>query len=311
MADLGDMLRLLSAAGGDDRALRDPGIAHLVADGHAILSQRAAEGVTVTASERDGWIEAQVTVAEGAAPRHPVHLCFGMLRRFGGQRVRLRIELGAGARARCLAHCLFGGVEQGLHQMEETVVLGPGAALHLEEGHYHGPSGGMEVLPRARVEVGAGARFVSDFSLLRGRVGRLDMDFRVTAEADSVTELGARVFGHFDDRIRLRDQVRLAGERARGLVKSRVVLEGRAEAKVVSVTEGLAAGARGHMDCMEVVKDAARGESVPVVRVRHPEAKITHEAAIGTVDRAQLETLMARGLDPEAAVQAVVAGLLS
>ncbi|NIP73082.1 MAG: ATP-binding cassette domain-containing protein [Gammaproteobacteria bacterium] len=87
-------------------------------------------------------------------------------------------------------------------------------------------------------------------------------------------------------------------------------LHERAEAVVYGTTEGNAAGARGHMDCTEIVQDHAVGESVPQVRVGHPEAKVTHEAAIGTVDQTQLETLMAHGLSPDQAVELVISGLL-
>jgi Fe-S cluster assembly scaffold protein SufB len=37
---------------------------------------------------------------------------------------------------------------------------------------------------------------------------------------------------------------------------------------------------------------------------------VTHEAAIGTVDRKALETLMARGLSPEEAVAVIITGIL-
>jgi Fe-S cluster assembly scaffold protein SufB len=46
------------------------------------------------------------------------------------------------------------------------------------------------------------------------------------------------------------------------------------------------------------------------VRVFYPEAKVTHEAAIGSVDKKELETLMARGLSPEQAVGLIVSGIL-
>lgn len=48
----------------------------------------------------------------------------------------------------------------------------------------------------------------------------------------------------------------------------------------------------------------------PVVRVTHPEAKVTHEAAIGSVDHKQLETRMAYGLTPEEAVDVIMRGML-
>ena len=37
---------------------------------------------------------------------------------------------------------------------------------------------------------------------------------------------------------------------------------------------------------------------------------MTHEAAIGSVDQRQLDALMARGLDPDAAVDRIILGML-
>ena len=50
---------------------------------------------------------------------------------------------------------------------------------------------------------------------------------------------------------------------------------------------------------------------MPIVEVNHPKAHVTHEAAIGSVDNKQLETLMSRGLTEEEAVDLIVEGLLS
>ncbi|MFN3480556.1 MAG: SufD family Fe-S cluster assembly protein, partial [Thermodesulfovibrionales bacterium] len=47
-----------------------------------------------------------------------------------------------------------------------------------------------------------------------------------------------------------------------------------------------------------------------IVNVANPLAKVTHEAAIGSVDKRQMETLMAHGLTPEEAVDAIVKGIL-
>jgi len=49
---------------------------------------------------------------------------------------------------------------------------------------------------------------------------------------------------------------------------------------------------------------------VPIVVVRDDRARVTHEAAIGSVNSKELETLMARGLDEEEAVDIIVRGLL-
>jgi len=45
--------------------------------------------------------------------------------------------------------------------------------------------------------------------------------------------------------------------------------------------------------------------------VTNKEAKVTHEAAIGSIDKKQMQTLMARGLDKEEAVRVIVKGMLT
>lgn len=64
------------------------------------------------------------------------------------------------------------------------------------------------------------------------------------------------------------------------------------------------------VDCIEVVRDRAVANAIPVVRVSDDRAYVTREPAIGTVDKKALETLMARGLDKETAVHVIIRGML-
>lgn len=45
--------------------------------------------------------------------------------------------------------------------------------------------------------------------------------------------------------------------------------------------------------------------------VKDKRAKVTHEAAIGNIDKKQMQTLRARGLSEEKAVDVIVRGLLA
>jgi len=68
---------------------------------------------------------------------------------------------------------------------------------------------------------------------------------------------------------------------------------------------------RGHVDCLQIVNgEGVIAEAIPIVYVRDKQAKITHEAAIGSVDKKQMQTLMARGLNEEEAVDVIVKGIL-
>lgn len=51
-------------------------------------------------------------------------------------------------------------------------------------------------------------------------------------------------------------------------------------------------------------------KNMPLVVVRDNRAQVTHEAAIGTVNRKELETLMSYGLTEEEAIDLIVRGML-
>jgi hypothetical protein len=310
MNELDSLLEALRQTGGDRSVLAAADTAHLVVEGNTVLSSRSVAGLEVDARETPTGIAAAVRVKAGVKIEHPVHLCFGVVHAGGLQTIRMDVHLEAGAAARFIAHCLFPNAEEVRHEMQANVEIGAGADLDYSEVHFHGPFGGTSVIPRATVTVGKDGRYRGDFTLVTGRVGSLDLDTTVQAAAGSITELSVRVLGSGDDRINISETVALDGENARSLIKTRIALKDHATALVTGVTGGNAAGARGHVDCMELVRDQAVAKAVPVVNVTHPLAKVTHEAAIGTVDQRQLETLMAHGLSPDEAVDVIVKGIL-
>lgn len=310
MTEFDELMTALGTAGGDRAILDDPATAHLLVIGRRIVSSRALPGLAVEAVETETGVRVKLRVAAGVRLTTPIHTCFGVVHKQGRQHIEITVVLEENAAAHFIAHCLFPKAEQVQHIMDARVEIGSGAAMNYQERHYHGPHGGVEVIPKAVVKIGKGGRYTSEFTLTDGRVGSLAIDYDVEAGEDAVAELTARVFGHVSDEIRIRERVVLAGENARGLIKTRIAVEGAALAEVTGITEGNAAGARGHVDCMEILRDQAVAKAIPIVSVTHPLAKVTHEAAIGSVDKQQLETLMAHGLSPEEAVDLIVKGML-
>lgn len=310
MSEVEDLMKTFEEFGADKGILVNRDIAHLVASGHKILSMRAVEGLEVNAEETATGIAAKVRVLEGIIIKNPVHLCFGIFHKKGIQEIKMNVRLERGAFASFIAHCIFPKAEKVRHIMDAVVDIGESAEMRYSEVHYHGLYGGIEVIPKADVRIGKNGRYITDFSLLSGRVGKLGIDYTVTVGENAVTELTARVFGHGNDSIKIKEKVVLEGNNSKGLIKTRIAIEDKATAEVTGITEGNAGGARGHVDCLEIVKDSAVGKAIPIVKVSHPLAKVTHEAAIGSVDKRQLETLMAHGLTPEEAVDVIVRGVL-
>jgi uncharacterized protein len=286
-------------------------VARIEIHANRILGVHLVPGFEADAHAIEDGIEAKLCVTKGSVIDKPVQVCFGMIPENGVQRIVLDIRIEEGARAGIVAHCTFPNARNIRHEMDAQLHIGAGAEYAYFERHVHGAEGGVLVLPRSKVHVAEGSRYQTDFELIKGRVGKIEIDVEATVEARGVADIAARISGAGDDRISIRETAHLVGEYARGVLTTSIALRDRAEATVYNTLVANAPYARGHVDCKEIVQGHAVAKAVPIVEVNHPKAHVTHEAAIGSVDSRQLQTLMSRGLDEDAAVDLIIDGLLS
>ncbi|MCB2229595.1 SufD family Fe-S cluster assembly protein [bacterium] len=291
--------------------LDDPEVAHLIINENHVLGMHALPGLEVDVKELDDGIKAALTLTAGTVIAKPVHLCFGMTPERGVQRIIMDVTIEAHAKISLLAHCVFPFAVDVQHIMDARIRIGEGAEYRYFEKHVHSPAGGVKVYPKAMVEVGPDALFQTEFELIQGRVGLIDIDYDATCEARSLLDMSARISGRADDYIKISETARLVGERAKGVLTSKIAVREKARAEVYNKLIATAPYARGHVDCKEIVQDQGTATAVPIVDVQNPKAHVTHEAAIGSVDNKQLETLMSRGLTEDDAVETIINGLLS
>jgi uncharacterized protein len=312
MADTQQMITdLYNTTETDAQVLQDPETAYLVVHHNQVLGSHLIPGLEVDVKEIEDGIDAQIRLAAGTVVKKPVHFCFGMFPETGVQRILLHVNIEQDAKIALLAHCTFPNAVDVQHIMDAEIVIGQNAQYSYFERHVHGDKGGVKVYPTAKVELAEGARFKTEFELLKGRVGEIHVDYSTTCHAHSVMEMTARINGTGDDRIEIKETGRLVGESARGVLTSRIAVRDNAKANVYNDLKASAAYTRGHVDCQEIIQDNGVARAVPIVEVAHPKAHVTHEAAIGSVDNKQLETLMARGLSEDDAVDLIIEGLLS
>jgi len=298
-------------AGGDRSALLSKEVAKLVIHENKVLGVDGVSGIQIETKETETGVNIYFLVEEGAKIQRPVHLCFGILPQEGLQEIILKVNAQDNSEISLIAHCIFPNAVKVIHKMDADIVIGNNAKFDYKETHYHGEFGGIEVIPKAKITLGEGAQYENTFSLIQGSVGTLDFDFEIFSGARSIAELIAKVYGKNDDVIKIAEKVHLNGNGARSLIKTRIVLRDRARAEVIGETYGNAPYARGHVDCIELVNgEQAIAKAIPIVSVTNEKAKVTHEAAIGSIDKRQVETLMARGLDENEAVDVIVKGIL-
>jgi len=306
-----EILEAYDKAGGDQASLKNKAVASLIVHENRVLKANEAQGIRLKSGQKENGIIAELLVEEGRKIEYPVHLCFGVLPQEGLQEIVLRVDVQPNSRVSVIAHCIFPNAIDVTHKMDAQIEIGDNAEFSYQETHYHGEFGGVKVIPKAKIRVGKRSIYSSTLTLIEGCVGVLDYDFEVFGEEKSISELMVKVFGKKEDDIKIAEKIHLNGREAKGLAKSRLVLKDNAKAVVMGETYGNAPFARGHVDCMEIVDgEGVIARAIPVVYVKDKQAKVTHEAAIGSIDKKQMQTLMARGLNEEEAVDVIVRGIL-
>ncbi len=301
---------LIKTTGEEENILDDPRVAHLFISGNEVVGARDLPGLQVEASEIEDGVDVKINLKEGVKIEKPVHMCFGVMPETGMQKIILKVNLCKDSRINILAHCTFPFAKDVKHVMDADITVGEGASYEYTERHIHSETGGVKVYPEARVYLKENATFRTDFELLKGRVGLIDIDYRTQCEKESTMEMTAKIDGKKGDIIKIRETGHLKGEGSTGVLTTRVALRDNATADVYNEIIAEKPYARGHVDCKEIVQDNARAKAVPVVEVKDPKAHVTHEAAIGSVDSKQLQTLMSRGLNEDEATDLIIKGIL-
>ncbi|MBN2325481.1 MAG: SufD family Fe-S cluster assembly protein [Spirochaetes bacterium] len=305
------IVETLEKVGGDRSVFEDGDASFLVVSGNRVLARNVTAGLAVEVEENEDGVSVDLTVQDDVVLPRPVHLCFGIVHKTGIQRIRSRYIIGDNSKISFIAHCSFPNAEDIVHAMDAEIVIGEHSRVRYNEVHFHGPEGGISVLPEGRISVGTNSSYFSEFKLVDGAVGIFDMNYTVDVGDYGVTELVTKLYGKKNDRIKIKESIHLNGIHSRGIAKTRIVNKESSTSEVLGEVIGNGSYSRGHVDCTEIIEgNDAAASAVPLVKVTNPLAKVTHEAAIGSVDKNQVETLMARGLDENEAIDTIVKGIL-
>ncbi|MFW5981809.1 MAG: SufB/SufD family protein [Halanaerobiaceae bacterium] len=304
------LLDAYEESGGDGSVFTEESGAFLLINGDKVIGANQVEGLIIETEEIEHGVKARVTVKKGTKLKKPMHLCFGVTGEKGLQEIISHYVLEEGAEAHLQAHCSFPRAEDVVHKMDAKIELGKDAVLSYEEVHYHGPDAGIEVIPVTKVILEEGAYYSNEFKLVKGKVGKLDLDYQAELAAGAVTELTAKVYGKGDDQIRIKETFNLNGEGSRGIAKTRVFAADQTVSEVIGEAYGNAPYVKGHIDCIEVVKGEAEVSAIPIIKVKNELAELSHEASIGRINQKELETLVARGLSEDEATDLIVNAML-
>jgi uncharacterized protein len=250
-----------------------------------------------------------IRVHAGTKVDHPIQSCLYIAKNNFSQNVHNIVIIEEGAEAHIITGCATAPhLTSGLHVGVSEFYIEKNAVLNFTMVHDWGEK--VNVRPRTVTHVAEGASYISNYISLKP-VGSLQMFPTTYLE-------GTGAVARFNS-------VLVAAEGSHLDVGSRVVLNApRTRAEIIS--RAIAAGgkiiARGdlvgnhpeikaHLECKGLILKNGLMHAVPELSGSVPGVEMSHEAAVGKIDRREIEYLMARGLDEDEAVSTIVRGFLN
>ena len=261
---------------------------------------------TVYKREQNGYF---IRVKKNVHVDVPLHTAMFMHREMSTMCVHNIVVLEEGASLHLITGCLSGcTLRGGLHITVGEYYIGKRAKFISTMVHDWGPE--FVVRPRTGTIVDDDATYVSNyysvnpardiqmnpFTHLKGKNANAKYMTILASFPDTFSDIGGTVL--------------MDGENSGAELVSRAVNHGGTVIQS-GLLIGAAKGARAHVDCSGLMM-TNKGiiEAVPGLRSIHPDAKMSHEAAIGRIDTGEVNYLQSKGLDEMQAIALIVRGFL-
>ncbi len=274
-----------------------------------ILKIKNTNGIIIDGKEISGKILVKIIIKEGYKFDTPILMCFEITEEKIDQIIDVEITLEDNSEITLMSFCFF-PKSKTKHIITGKITVGKNAKFTYKEIHFHGEDGGILVKPTIKAIVKEGGVYVSEFNLTKGRIGTLEINVDIDVKKNGVVDITTKTYAVKDDKVIINETVKLSENWGKSIIRSRGAAKDNSEVTLKLKIEGNAPYCKGHIDCAEIIEGKAKVESIPIVIVRDEKARVTHEAAIGSVDKKQVETLMAKGLDEEEAIEIIVRGMI-
>ena len=280
-------------------------------DKNEILHKKPVRGIKSEVIPTEFGIKMKTYIEPGVKITYPVALCFGNINHGGEHINEQELVVGDGAEVKIYTFALIGPNQTLRRKDIVTVKLGKNAKLELYDIHYHDKTAEINFYAELNAYLDEGAYFYNLLKVPEQKSGKFKTKFYGEVGKNATVTVEAKMKAVKGDDVVVEDVIKLVGEGAKGLSKSRIVALEGAKAEFIGEAYGEASNTRCHIDCAEVVKgENILLKNIPVLVSKNESAKLTHEASIGKIDRKQLETLMAKGLTEDEATEVVVNGML-
>ncbi len=222
------------------------------------------------------------------------------------------IIIGEGADVTVVAGCGIHnpGSKKSQHDGIHEIIVKKGAKIRYLEKHYgEGEGSGERVLnPQTLVIMEQDSMAEMELVQIKG-VDSTVRDTKAKLAEGASLIITERLLTHQNQEAVSDMTIELNGRGSNAKVVSRSVAKDNSK-QVFRPIVIARASSKGHVECDSIIMNQGKISSTPAITAEHPDAQLTHEAAIGRIAEEQLLKLMTLGLSEEEAEDVILRGFL-
>lgn len=246
----------------------------------------------------------------GVKVKLPVQACLLMADEASIQNVHNIIIAEEGSSLQIITGCTTApSVESGLHIGISEFFVKDNASIYFTMVHNWKRE--FMVRPRSAARIGNNASFTSNYVCMNP-VRDVQMYPAALCEGtNSSARFSSILYAQGNTAIDVGSRAVLSGQGSSVEMVSRGVANDRANIIMRGEITGEARGTKGHLECNGLMlSQTARMQAIPMLDAKTDDSSLSHEAAVGKLDRDKIEYIMSRGLSESEAVSLMVRGFL-
>lgn len=266
--------------------------------------------ITMESKIENNSMKSIIRVPDNYVMEDPWYFCFSLDDKGTKQAVAPEWHIGKNSKVKIFAYC-FGLDKDVTHWDWKTYYLDEGSSLEIYEFNFNSDESYMTVYNTFTAYVGENAYFKNHYESTMGHLGHWITKWRVhleweNAKADFITK-NKILDGDISD---LDIQFYLKWKNSSWVIMSKsVTFEWWKNIfKWNLVWEG--DETQGHIECSEVSMWQCQITTIPALDVLNPSSRLTHEAAVWTLEQKSIENLMIKGFEEEDAIKFMINGIL-
>ncbi len=239
----------------------------------------------------------------------PVQSCLFIKGQGVGQNVHNIVIVEEGSELHIITGCAVAhGTSEAAHLGISEFYVKKNAKLTFTMIHNWGEE--TAVRPRSAGVVEAGGVFLNNYILLK-QVKDLQMYPSLTLNGEgAVARFNSVIVAPKGSYVDTGNRLILNAPETRGEIIARTLTTGGVIINRGHIG-GYAVPAKGHLECKGLILGQGVIHAIPELEGTVPGVELSHEAAVGKIAQEEIEYLMARGLDEEAATSTIVRGFLN